>query len=166
MIELVLHLQAHSTTNWCGVGTEIPEDIGNDWWVLWKGNCKAGCCMAGMLDTFSSNVTCGNILQCVLCKILDNSCKHTTRKFVSLLNCVSIFSFPFGYFYLPCLSFPPSSFNSFIFSLFPLPSQGESVWISRRWTDWGDDGQWCEGNGRTAQAESVLGKRQHLGVLL
>ena len=36
------------------------------------------CCMAGMLDTFSSNVTCGNILQCVLCKILDNSCKHTT----------------------------------------------------------------------------------------
>ena len=33
------------------------------------------CCMAGMLDTFSSNITCGNILQCVLYLLIAASTK-------------------------------------------------------------------------------------------
>ena len=119
------------------------------------------CCMAGMLDTFSSNV----VVYCVKYLIMVASTELGNLFLFWQLQLCIYFLLPF-WLYLPCLTFPPSLFNLFIFSLLPLPYQGESVWISRRWTDWRDDGQWCEGNGRTAQAESVLGKRQQLGVLL
>ena len=149
------------------MGTEIPEDIGNDWWVFWEGNCKAGCCMAGMLDTSISNVVVTFFsVYCVKYLIMVASTELGNLFLFWQLQLCVYFLLPF-WLYLPCLSFPPSLFNRpFIFPLLPFPSQGESVWISRRWTDWGDDGQWCEGNGRTTPAESVLGKRQQLGVLL
>ena len=53
-----------------------------------------------------------------VCIVLDNSCKRKTRKFVSLLNCVSISSFPFGCFRFPCLFFLLRLIPSF--SLFSL----------------------------------------------